>query len=90
MYNPGFDDDLYHDRNQSFRKAVRAPRKNQRYMTNQSPESHQIEDVRTDEKPQICYVNETVHKQKYNWKHFLPFTTKSTGWVLWSTNCDIT
>lgn len=83
MYNPAFEDDLCTDRNQSFRKALRVPRKIQRDLTNITngrAVNDSPKDEDTDKGPKVVYYNEKVHKPaKYNWKHFLPWATKSKG-----------
>lgn len=81
MYNPAFEDDLCKDRNQSFRKALRVPRKIQRDLTNiTNAVNDPSTGENTDKEPRVEYFNEKVHKPaKYNWKHFLPWARKSKG-----------
>ena len=82
MYNPAFEDDLCDERNQSFRKALRVPRKIQRDLTNDSAVSDPSTSENTDKEPRVGYVKEKIHKPaKYNWKYFLPLARKSKGWV---------
>ena len=83
MYNSGFDDDLYKDRNKSFRKAVRAPKKSQRYITNGTYESEHnyMKDTSINGavKPDIEYSHKAGEKTKYNWKRFLPWAPRTKG-----------
>ena len=76
MYNPGFEDELYKDRNQSFRKAVRAPKKNQRYLADKS-DLYDPQDTST-----ASDVGYTVTWwTKYSWKRFLPWAPRAKGYV---------
>ena len=80
MYNSGFDDDLYKDRNKSFRKAVRAPKKNQRYLANGN-DQYNIEgtSINGAVKPEIKYSEKAAGRTKYNWKRFLPWAPRTKG-----------
>ncbi|CAB4003134.1 multidrug resistance-associated 5-like [Paramuricea clavata] len=74
MYNPGFEDELYKDRNQSFRKAVRAPKKNQRYLADKS-DLYDPQDTST--ASDVGYT--TTWWTKYSWKRFLPWAPRAKG-----------
>ncbi len=80
MYNPAFEDELYNDRNQSFRKAVRAPKKNQRCFAN-GGDVNDFEDTSTSNN--VGYLNKktTTSWTKYNWKRFLPWAPRAKGYV---------
>lgn len=67
MYNPAFEDDLYKDRNQSFRTAVRAPKKNQRYKEYESDPEYSGSRNAT----------AATGWSKYNWKRFLPWAPRA-------------
>ncbi|XP_028400740.1 multidrug resistance-associated protein 5-like [Dendronephthya gigantea] len=82
MYNAGFEDDLYKDRNKSFRKAVRAPKKNQRYLANDS-EEYNLEDASSKNgavQTEIVSSHKSPETSKYNWKRFLPWAPKTKGY----------
>jgi hypothetical protein len=77
MYNPGFEDDLYKERNQSFRKAVRAPKKNQRSDLADKSDLYDPQDTST-----ASDVGYTVTWwTKYSWKRFLPWAPRAKGYV---------
>jgi hypothetical protein len=80
MYNSGFEDELYKDRNKSFRKAVRAPKKNQRYLTN-GTDLYNLEDTSQNGavESDIEYSHKAPEKTKYNWKRFLPWAPRTKG-----------
>ena len=77
MYNPGFEDELYKDRNQSFRKAVRAPKKNQRYLADKS-DLYDPQDTST--ASDVGGYTATWWT-KYSWKRFLPWAPRAKGYV---------
>ena len=77
MYNSAFDGELYSDRNQSFRKAVHAPKKNQRYFHNERDDSEEASTSRS-----VKDLNKaTAGWTKYNWKRFLPWAPRAKGYV---------
>ena len=78
MYNSGFEDEFYKDRNKSFRKAVRAPKKTERYLAN-GDNLYGLEDSNKngDIKTEVEYSNKASKKSKYNWKRFLPWAPKT-------------
>ena len=78
MNNYGLEDELYKDRNKSFRKAVRAPKKNQRYLTCETGRDN-LEDINENGavKPVIKYSQNAPERTKYNWKQFLPWAPKT-------------
>ena len=80
MYNYGFEDELYKDRNKSFRNAVRAPKKNQRYLAN-GTELHNLEDIGQNGayESESDYSHEAPERTKYNWKRFLPWAPRTKG-----------
>ena len=80
MYNPAFEDELYGDRNQSFRKAVRAPKKNQRCFAN-GGDVNDSEDTSTSNNVGHLNKKTTTSWTKYNWKRFLPWAPRAKGYV---------
>ena len=84
MYNSAFDGELYNDRNQSFRKAVRAPKKSQRYFDSERNDSEEARPDRPSTTPSrnVEDSNETTNSwAKYNWKRFLPWAPRAKGYV---------
>ena len=71
MYNSAFEGELYKGRNQSFRTAVRASKKNQRYK------EYEIDSQDSGSR------NTAVAKgwTKYNWKRFFPWAPSAKRYV---------
>ena len=72
--------ELYKDRSESFRKAVRAPKKTQRYLAGET-ELNDLEDIGKNGavNPGIEYSHKAPERSKYNWKQFLPWAPKTKG-----------
>ena len=86
MYNSGCEQDLCKDRNTSFRKAVRVPKKNQGYLlTNRNdldlcnPGCSLRDTTHSSINPEVEYSDKAAGKTKYNWKQFLPWAPRTKG-----------
>ena len=80
MRSNTFEDELYKDGNKSFRKAVRAPKKNQRYLACETdPDNLEDIDENAAVEPEIEYSHKAPERKKYNWKQFLPWAPKTKG-----------
>ena len=78
MRSNTFEDELYKDGNKSFRKAVRAPKKNQRYLACETdPDNLEDIDENAAVEPEIEYSHKAPERTKYNWKQFLPWAPKT-------------
>lgn len=80
MDNPGYsEENLYKDRNESFRHAVRAPKRNKGFLWNELGINHCQDGEVNDEsvKVEVQVTHKGPKKAKYNWKRFLPWAPRS-------------
>ena len=72
MYDPVFEDEFCKDRNQSFRTAVRAPKRKQQFTR-----CHESDAEHSGSPNTATAAGWT----KYNWKRFLPWAPRAKGYV---------